>query len=187
MLRSIIQIRPLLKGARRRGKPRRSRAASIRPIESRLTQLMTVWGHGAFGMPSAGPRRVRTRQTARKLMRTTKKSCRYSPNEIDLRPHGHGLSVALKLAQAALGRFEGLLGLITLGFDAGELLAQVTVVIAALLGLGFPLVAAVFHLGKSRLIVCVSRQAPMAPAHGRGRLHWTCSERIERRAVRCTW
>jgi hypothetical protein len=35
--------------------------------------------------------------------------------------------LALKLAQAALGRFEILLGLITLGFDAGELLAQVTV------------------------------------------------------------
>ena len=70
------------------------------------------------------------------------------PNDIDLRPHGHGLSGARKLAQAALGRFEGLLGLITLGFDAGELLAQVTVVIAALLGFGFPLVTAVFHLGK---------------------------------------
>jgi hypothetical protein len=56
--------------------------------------------------------------------------------------------LALKLAQAALGRFEVLLGLITLGFDAGELLAQVTVVLAALLGFGFPLVAAVFDLGK---------------------------------------
>jgi hypothetical protein len=47
-----------------------------------------------------------------------------------------------------LGRFEVLLGLIPLGFDAGELLAQVPVVIAALLGFGFPLVAAVFDLGK---------------------------------------
>ena len=35
MLRSIIQIRPLLKGAWRRGKPRSSRAASMRTIESR--------------------------------------------------------------------------------------------------------------------------------------------------------
>ena len=68
------------------------------------------------------------------------------PNDIDLRPPGHGLRLALKLAQAALGRFEVLLGLITLGFDAGELLAQVTVVIATLLGFGFPLVAAVFDL-----------------------------------------
>jgi hypothetical protein len=71
-----------------------------------------------------------------------------APNDIDLRPHGHGLRVALKLAQAALGRFEGLLGLSTLGFDAGELLAQGTVVIAALRGFGLPLVAAVLHLGK---------------------------------------
>ena len=53
MLISIIQIRPLLKGAWLRGKPRRSRAASMRTIESRLTQLMTVCGHGAR-MPSAG-------------------------------------------------------------------------------------------------------------------------------------
>ena len=70
-----------------------------------------------------------------------------APNDLDLRPHGHGLRVALKLAQAAWGRFEGLRGLITLGCDAGEVLAQVTVVIAALLGCGFPWVAAVWHLG----------------------------------------
>ena len=107
---------------------------------------MTVWGHGAFGMPSAGPRKIQTRQTARKLMRTALKELQAEPNDIDLRPHGHGLSVALRLAQAAWGRFEGLLGLITLGFDAGELLAQVTVVIAALFGFGFPLVAAVFQI-----------------------------------------
>jgi hypothetical protein len=56
--------------------------------------------------------------------------------------------VALKLAQAAWGRFEVLLGLITLGFDAGELLAQGTVGIAALRGFGLPLVAAVCDLGK---------------------------------------
>ena len=76
------------------------------------------------------------------------KELQAEPNDIDLRPHGHGLSVVLKLAQAALGRFEVLLGLIMLGFDAGELLAQVTVVIAALLGFGLPLVAAVFELRK---------------------------------------
>jgi hypothetical protein len=43
--------------------------------------------------------------------------------------------VALKLAQAGLGLFEGLLGLVALGFDAGELLAQVPIGIAALLRL----------------------------------------------------
>jgi len=76
------------------------------------------------------------------------KELQAEPNDIDLRPHGHGLRSARKLAQAAVGRFEVLLGLITLGFDTGELLAQVTVVIAALLGFGFPLVAAVCELGK---------------------------------------
>ena len=74
MLRSIIQIRPLLKGAWLRGKPRSSRAASMRTIERRMTQLMTVCGHGARLMPRAEARRVRTRETARKLMRASKKS-----------------------------------------------------------------------------------------------------------------
>jgi len=70
------------------------------------------------------------------------------PNDIALRPHGHGLRLALKLAQARWGFFEVLRGLIALGFDAGELLAQGTVVVAALLGFGLPLVAAMFDFGK---------------------------------------
>ena len=71
-----------------------------------------------------------------------------SPHAIDLRTHGHGLSLALTLAPAGWGFFEVLLGLIALGFDAGELLAPVTVVVAALLGLGWPLVAARCACGK---------------------------------------
>jgi cytochrome c biogenesis protein CcdA len=71
-----------------------------------------------------------------------------SPHAIDLRTHGHGLSLALTLAPAGWGFFEVLLGLIALGCDAGKLLAQVTVVVAALLGFGLPLVAAMFDFGK---------------------------------------
>ena len=78
MLRSIIQIRPLLKGAWLRGKPRSARAASMRTIDRRMTQLMTLWGHGALLMPRSAANRLRTRQTARKLMRTSKKSRRAS-------------------------------------------------------------------------------------------------------------
>jgi hypothetical protein len=47
--------------------------------------------------------------------------------------------LALELAQACLGLFEGLLGLIALGFDTNELLAQVTIMVAALRGFLFPL------------------------------------------------
>ena len=82
--------------------------------------------------------------------------------------------------------FEGLLGLISLGFDAGELLAQVTVLIAALLGFVFPLVSTVFDFGE-----LTHRLRSLTSPHGdrrwEGRLHWTCSERIERLAMRCTW
>jgi len=62
--------------------------------------------------------------------------------------------LALKLAQAGLGLFELLPGLSALGFETGELLAQVSIVIAALLGFGFPLVAAVCDFGKLTHRVC---------------------------------
>ena len=45
-----------------------------------------------------------------------------------------GRALGLKLAQASLGLFEGLRGLIALGFEAGELFALVALVVAALLG-----------------------------------------------------
>jgi hypothetical protein len=47
-----------------------------------------------------------------------------------------------------LSGFAGLLGLVALGFNSRELFAQVAVGVAALLGFGFPLVAAVFDFGK---------------------------------------
>jgi len=76
------------------------------------------------------------------------------PNHIDLRPHGHGRHLALTLAQAGLRLLEFLLGLSALGFETGELLAQIAIGIAALRGFGFPLVAAVFDFGKWTHRVC---------------------------------
>ena len=83
-----------------------------------------------------------------------------------------------------MGRFEVLLGLITLGFDAGELLAQVPVVIAALRGVGFPLVAAVCALGK-----LTHRRRSLTSPHGdrawegEGELDMISEERAMRGAV----
>jgi len=62
--------------------------------------------------------------------------------------------LALTLAKAGLDLFELLLGLSALGFETGELLAQVSIVIAALRGFGLPLVAAVFDFGKLTQRVC---------------------------------
>ena len=87
------------------------------------------------------------RETARKLMRTSKKSVG-EPNDIDFGPHGHDLSLALELVPAPLSVFEGLLGPVALSFDPRELFAQVAVVAAALLGFGCPLVSAMFDFGK---------------------------------------
>src|SRR4029077_7529118 len=102
----------------------------------------------------------------------------------DLRSHGHGLSLALKLAQAGLGFFDVLLGLIALGLDSGELLAQVTVVVAALLGFGFPLVSAMCDFGQLTHRVRSFTSPRGARAWGGP---WTCSNSIERLAVQCTW
>ena len=48
MLRSIIEIRLLLKGAWGSGVLRRSRAYSMRPIDKGMTELMTVCTYGAW-------------------------------------------------------------------------------------------------------------------------------------------
>jgi len=114
----------VLKGAWLRGKPRSARADSMRTSESRMTQLMTVCGHGTRWMPRSLASRVITRQTARKLMRTSKKSRRAIQRHRPW-PPGHGLHLAFQLAQAHLGLLECPLGLIPLGFDPCELLAQV--------------------------------------------------------------
>ena len=76
ILLSMIQMQPLVKGAASRGKPRQARAESMRTMASRMTQLMMVWGHGALRMPRAPASKAKTRETARKLMRASQKSCR---------------------------------------------------------------------------------------------------------------
>ena len=52
-----------------------------------------------------------------------------------------------ELAQTTLGPFERLGGSVALGFEASELLALVTVLVASLLGFMLPLVSAVFEFG----------------------------------------
>ncbi len=109
-----------------------------------------------------------------------------APNDLDLRPSGHSLSVALTLAQAAVGRFEALRGLSALRFDPREWLTQGTVVVAALLGFGLPRVAAVGDGAK-----WTPRLRSLTSPHGGrawgGRLGWTWSERRECWALRCPW
>jgi len=67
MLVSIIQIKPLVKGLRCLAGPESSLTDCMRTIDRRITQLMTVWGHGALPMPSQSASTCSTRETARKL------------------------------------------------------------------------------------------------------------------------
>jgi hypothetical protein len=70
------------------------------------------------------------------------------PNHSNLRQNGHGLRLALDLAQTRLGRFEGVRGTVALGGETSELFAWVSLAVAALLGLVFPLISTVFDFGK---------------------------------------
>ena len=72
-----------------------------------MTQLMMVCGHGAFLMPRAQASRLRTRETARKPMRATKKSCRAKKTTSTLGRAASAVQLGLELAQTRLGRFEG--------------------------------------------------------------------------------
>jgi hypothetical protein len=65
-------------GAARRGRPRSRRAASPRTMASRVPPLRTVCGHGAFVMPQPAARSGSTRDTVRKLIRTSTKRRRAS-------------------------------------------------------------------------------------------------------------
>src|SRR6266446_5151061 len=67
---------PLAKGGTVQRQAPRVRAESRRTMVSRITQLMMVCGHGACWMPRARARSVKTRETARKLIRASQKSCR---------------------------------------------------------------------------------------------------------------
>ena len=148
MLISIIQIRPLVKGAWRRGKPLKLRADSMRTIASRITQLMMVCGHGAFLMPRAQASRLRTRETARKPMRATKKSCRANKTTSTLGRATSPWRWALELTQTRLGLFEGCGGAVSLGGDASDLFALVAIAVASLRGFVFPLISTVFDFGE---------------------------------------
>ena len=53
-----------------------------------------------------------------------------------------------ELTQTTLGQLEGLGGSVALGFEASELLALVTVLVASLLGFALPLVSTVFDFGQ---------------------------------------
>jgi hypothetical protein len=90
------------------------------------------------------------------------------PNDRDFRPRGHGLRLALKLAQAAGGRFAVWRGLSARSFAPREWLTQVPVVVAALLGLGFPLVTAGGDLAQwpPRLRALTSPQGGRAGGEG---------------------
>ncbi len=70
------------------------------------------------------------------------------PHHIHLGQDGHGLRLALELTPTRLGLFEGLFGLVSLGFDSCELFAQVTILVAALFGFVFPLISTVFDFGE---------------------------------------
>jgi hypothetical protein len=116
-------------------------------MASRITQLMTVCGHGAFGMPRTLASKARTRETARKLMRASTKSCRAYVYHLDLGPSRETLKLGLELTQAGLSRFEGLGDLIVLGPQASMLFALVALPLTSLFGFGLPLVPAVSHFG----------------------------------------
>ena len=87
------------------------------------------------------------------------------PYHIDLGQNGYGLRLALKLTQARLGFFEGLHGLVSLRFDSRQLLAQVTILVAALFGFALPLLSTVFDFRKLTHGACL-HLAPWQVATG---------------------
>ena len=93
-------------------------------MESRMTQLMRVCAHGAFLIPRAWARSLRTRETARKPMWTSKKSRSESQTTSTLGQPATACEWALELTQARLGFFEGLLGLVALSFDSRSCLRR---------------------------------------------------------------
>jgi hypothetical protein len=70
------------------------------------------------------------------------------PNHLHRGQAAHGLRLARDLTQTRLGRFEGLLGLGSLGLDSCELCAQGTLLVATLFGCVFPLISTVFAFGE---------------------------------------
>ena len=58
------------------------------------------------------------------------------------------MNLALELSQARLVFLEALLSLVSLDFDTGEFLAQVTILISALPGFVFPLLSTLFDFGE---------------------------------------
>src|SRR6266446_1389697 len=69
-------------------------------------------------------------------------------DHVDLGSGGESVPPRLQLAQAGLSCFQGLGDLLSLGLDARVLSSLVTLSLAALLGLMFPLIPAVLHFGK---------------------------------------
>jgi hypothetical protein len=68
-------------------------------------------------------------------------------DHIDLGPDREVAKVGLKFANAGLGRFEGFGFLCGSGLGAGALFALIAFCLAALDGLGFPLLSALLHFG----------------------------------------
>ena len=99
-------------------------------------------------MPRAHASRLRTRETARKPIRATKKSCRANKTTSTLGRDDESLSLALELLQTRLGRFEGFGGAVSLGAEARELFALVSIAVTSLLGFVFPLISTVCDFGE---------------------------------------
>src|SRR5712691_4456791 len=68
----MSQSQPFEKGAARRADPLGRAADCRRTIDSRLTQLITLCGHGGRFRPSTSARLLSARETARKLRRASK-------------------------------------------------------------------------------------------------------------------
>jgi hypothetical protein len=77
------------------------------------------------------------------------------------------LPLSLKLTQTSLRPVEGCGGAVSLGRDASELFALVSLSLTALLGFVFPLIATMFHFGElthdARALISCHVHRPWGP------------------------
>ena len=79
-------------------------------------------------------------------------------DDVDLGQGDESVPLSLQLTQAGLGLFEGVGGAVSLGCKASDLFALVSIVVASLLGLVFPLLPTVWHFGKLAHHVCSAQR-----------------------------
>ena len=96
-------------------------------------------------------------------------------DDVHLGPGDESLALALELAQARLGLFEGCGGAVSLACDPSQLLALVAIVIGSLRGFVFPLRSAVSDFGQ---LAHQALSGPDRPPQATGD-HWVSIKMVQ--------